>query len=110
VDKHQIISQVVNAIITVVTTTAVIRLSLNRGTFGITSAFKTRLRARLARYSLISFDVFMFLLISFQLYLDVRSPEPLSRLAVLYIVIWTLSAAFWLGKIISDIRDLTTRP
>ena len=51
-DKSQIITLVMNAIITVVTTAIVTRLTLNRGTLGSAKLTAT-LKARLARYRML---------------------------------------------------------
>jgi hypothetical protein len=99
-DKSQIITLVVNAIVTIMTTTAVIRLFFNHGGIGISPEFKTKLRTR---FRTILYDLVMLGICSWALYRAIMKPEPPSRFTN---SLFGLSTSFWVGKVGFDIGIL----
>src|SRR5438309_6029637 len=107
-DKSQIITLVMNAIITVVTTAIVTRLTLNRGTLGSAKLTAT-LKARLARYRMLIL-AFLVIIVSFGfLYYWLSRPGPPARwevvmidLHVVTLTMWIIIAVIEIGKLRSE--------
>lgn len=98
-DKNQIIILLINAVITMVTTAIVVRLSLNRGTLGVTSKLKERFTPKVKAYMLLIFSLFGSITEIINLILILNKTEPVSRGEVLTICLFTLAGALFIFNV-----------
>jgi hypothetical protein len=100
-DRSQIINLLVNAVITIITTAVVVRLSLNKGKLGITSKVKARVTPKVKAYVRLILSVLLLIIVSINLYRDVSKPGLPTRTDVLVIILSTASVGIWIGMVIS---------
>jgi hypothetical protein len=96
-DRNQIITLLVNAVITIVTTAVVVRLSLNKGKLGVTSKVKAKLTPKFKAYIKLILSLLIFICIILYLYWEIRKPALPTRLDVFGIVFNTIGCFIWFG-------------
>lgn len=108
-DKNQITNLVVNAVLTIVTTAIVTRLSLNKGTLGITSKLKARLTPKAVAYIKLLLTLLAVTWLSYSLYNFVETPNQTfaTREDVLYIAINTVVIMVGCGHLIYTVVEIS---
>ena len=96
-DTKFVISQLVNAVIVIVTTVIVTRLTL-KGSLGISENTKTRIKTTGMIYGVILLMLLHFGHSVWRTYNFINEPEPPTRLEIVIVsgYTWTISVYFWL--------------
>ena len=109
-DRSQIITLVINAVVTIVTTIVVTRLSLNKGELGIASKLKARFTPKFRAYIALIFCLLLFIYIVSDMYLFISEPDapPVNRRHVLRIIVGAAGIAIWLMLVFKALGNLIT--
>jgi hypothetical protein len=107
-DKNQIITLLVNAVVTIVTTAVVVRLSLNKGSIGIANKVKARLTPKLIMKMILISSLLAVTYFVLSLYWFISSnPDRLAtRFEVFYISFTALFILLSSGNILRSLREL----
>jgi hypothetical protein len=106
-DKNRIIEWVINAVLVIVTTAVVTRLSLNQGKLGVTSKLKARFTPKFRAYIKLIFSLLMFIVLALNLYLIVRTPGSPTRPEVLFIAFGYSGVLVWIWLSLQFLKALT---
>lgn len=105
-DKYRIIELVMIAVLTIVTTAVVTRLSLNKGRLGVTSKLKSRFTPKFRAYMKVIFSALIVILSLFYVIADAFNPSPPTRSSVLLTLIYYTAALTWLSLNAHFLRKL----
>jgi hypothetical protein len=92
-DKTQISTLVLNAVVTIGTTIIVKRVTLKGGSLGLSQSLAKRVKNSSVLYADFIFSIFWVLVTVTQLFSLIRRPESLTRLDAFYIAFFT--TMFW---------------
>jgi hypothetical protein len=96
-DKYRIMEWVINAVLVIVTTAVVTRLSLNKGKLSVTQTLKARFTPRFKAYTKLSLSAVIFIVLTINLYSLVSNPALPTRYDVLSIVFNFTGVMGWLS-------------
>jgi hypothetical protein len=95
-DTKFVISQLVTAVITIITTIIVVRYSL-KGSLGVSQETKSKMKRMLALYAVILFNLAYFGVVLWRLISLVRQDSTPTRLDVLFISLFTIIVTVYIS-------------
>jgi hypothetical protein len=94
-DKTQIATHALNAVVTIVTTIIVTRVTLQGGSLGLSQRLAKRVKNSLFLYADFIFSIFWVVITVTQLFNLIRRPESLTRLDAFFIAFFTTMFWYW---------------
>lgn len=93
----------INAVVTILTTVIVIRLSLNQGRLGITDKFKESAKKILIKYGQRLLFVLLISNSSYELYKFITDTGPLTRFAIVMVSVNVVLFMMWFSMIVLEV-------
>jgi succinate dehydrogenase hydrophobic anchor subunit len=94
-DKSQIITLLINAVVTILTTAIVLRLSLNKGKLEVASKLKARFTPKVKAYIRLILSLLILVSMVMGMYYSLRDSSPPTRFDVFVVTFNTMGTMGW---------------